>query len=81
MIDIMMLLTCAKKAAYQYGHSGLMMAIKSGPTELRVDDINTAHITGMRFTKIPVDKLVRAPAMSEGRICSDALSAEWPWTS
>lgn len=72
------LLTCAKKALYQYGHSGWTRAIRSGATALIPDEMNTTHMTGMRFTNMPVEMLVRAPAMREGRICSDAPSAEWP---
>lgn len=74
----MSLLTCAKKASYQYGHSGRMRAIRSGATALIPEETNTAHMTGMRFTKMPVERLVRAPAIREGRIRSDAPSAEWP---
>lgn len=47
---------------------------------LITDEINTVHKTGMRFTKMPVEMLVSAPAMRDGRTCSDAPSAEVPWT-
>jgi hypothetical protein len=53
-----------------------MRAIRSGATALMPEEINTDHMTGMRFTKMPVEKLVRAPATREGRIRSDAPSAE-----
>lgn len=69
-------LTCAKKASYQYGHSGWMRAMRSGATALMVEEMSTDHITGIRFTKMPVDILVNAPEMSDGRICSEACSAE-----
>lgn len=49
-----------------------MKAIISGPMALIPEEINTVHMTGMRFTKTPVERLVNAPAMREGRICNDA---------
>lgn len=74
------LLTCAKKAFFQYVSSTLITAISSGATVLIVDEINNIHSTGMRCTKRPVQILVRAPATREGTTCSDAVVAELPCT-
>jgi hypothetical protein len=74
------LLTCAKKAFSQYSRSVRTRAIRSGATVLIAEEINTVHKTGMRFTKMPVEILVRAPAMRDGRTRSDAPRAEVPWT-
>jgi hypothetical protein len=79
--DVKDLLTCAKNASYQYGHSGFIRAMRSGAIALAPEEISTVHMTGMRFTKMPVERLVKAPAMRDGRIRSDAPSAEFSWTS
>lgn len=50
--------------------------MRSGATVLRVEEMSTDHMTGIRFTKIPVDMLVNAPEISDGRICSEACSAD-----
>lgn len=47
---------------------------------LIAEEMNTVHNTGMRFTKMPVEMLVRAPAMRDGSSRSDAPRAEVPWT-
>ena len=73
--------TCAMKASYQYGHSGRMMAMRSGATAHKPEEISTTHKTGIRFTKMPVERLSRAPTIREGRMRSDAPSADLPWTS
>lgn len=50
--------------------------MRSGATALMVEEMSTDHMTGIRFTKMPVDMLVNAPEMSDGRICSEACSAD-----
>lgn len=44
-------LTCAKKAMYQYGQRGFMIAMSMGDNADRPQAISTIHITGMRLTK------------------------------
>lgn len=39
-------------------------------------DINTVHTTGMQLTKMPVEILVRAPAMRDGGTRGEALRAK-----
>ena len=58
-----------------------MTAMISGATVPRTAVTRTDQTTGTRFTKSPVERLIRAPAMSEGRILNDAPSAEVLWTS
>lgn len=54
----------------------MIRAMRSGATALIVEEMSTDHMTGMRFTKMPVDMLVNAPEIRDGRICSDACSAD-----
>lgn len=55
----------------------MIRAMRSGATVLRVEEMSTDHMTGIRFTKIPVDMLVSAPEIRDGRICNEACSADW----
>lgn len=80
MASLLNLITCAKKAFFQYSWSVGIRAIKTGATVLMAEEIKTAHKTGMRFTKIPVEMLVRAPAMRDGSTRREAPRAEVPWT-
>lgn len=57
------------------------MAMRSGAMAHNPEEISTTHSTGMRLTKTPVERFSRAPTMREGRMRSDAPSAELPWTS
>lgn len=45
------MLTWAKKAIYQYGQLGFMIAMNRGESADRPHDIKTIHMTGMRLTK------------------------------
>lgn len=71
-------LTCAKKAMYQYGHLGLITAMSSGEMVDRPDEASTIHMTGVRFTKYPVETLVMTAITRAGRIRTDAPSADKP---
>ena len=72
------LLTCAKNAIYQYGHSGSITAMSNGEMVDRPDETSTIHMTGVRFTKYPVETLVMTAMTRAGRIRTDAPSAEKP---
>ena len=43
--------TWAKKAQYQYGHAGLIKAIRSGEMEHKALEIRTSHMAGTRWMK------------------------------
>ncbi len=80
MLNLLSLLTCAMNAMSQYGHLELMLAIRSGEMLDNIEAISTTHMTGMRLTKKPVERLVKTAVIRAGRMRSDAPSAVLPWT-
>lgn len=49
-----------------------MIAMSRGATVLTPEVINTDHMTDIRFTKNPVERLIAAAATREGIICVEA---------
>jgi hypothetical protein len=79
-VDMTNLLTWAKNAIYQYGHWGSMTAMSNGEMAERPEETSTTHMTGMRFTKYPVETLVMTAMTRAGRMRTEASSAVKPWT-
>jgi len=50
-VGVRLALTCAKKAMYQYGQRGFMIAMSMGDNADNPQAISTIHMTGMRLTK------------------------------
>lgn len=70
--------SCAKKASYQYGQLGLIVAMRAGAIAHRPDVIKTACIAGILSIKNPVVKFVTIPRIMFGRILSDVSKAVSP---
>jgi hypothetical protein len=79
-VDMANLLTWAKNAIYQYGHWGSMAAMSNGEMAERPEETSTTHMTGIRFTKYPVETLVMTAMTRAGRMRTEASSAVKPWT-
>ena len=50
-VGVRLALTCAKKAMYQYGQRGFMIAMSMGDNADNPQAISTIHMTGIRLTK------------------------------